>query len=155
MPACATKLKNGTWIMSGISVLKDGNSLMEIYGADLDKLSEGDKVAVVRTHQGDLIFYVNGESQGIAARDIPKNVYGIVNLYGKCGQVTVLSSENMEVPVVPIENIQNVLQNIDIPMSVELSINNQSSSLTFGDQNDKLRFHTRCGSLVKLSVNCR
>lgn len=142
--------------MSGISILKDGNSLMEIYGADLDKLSEGDRVAVMRTNQGDLIFYVNGESQGIAARDIPKNVYGIVNLYGKCGQVTVLSSENMEVP---IENTQNISQNIDIPMSVELSINNPSSSLThsdaFGDQNDKLRFHTRCGSLVKLSANCR
>lgn len=34
LPACAGKLKNGTWIMSGISVLKDGNSLMEYYGCE-------------------------------------------------------------------------------------------------------------------------
>lgn len=39
LPACAGKLKNGTWIMSGISVLKDGNSLMEYYGAGTSLLA--------------------------------------------------------------------------------------------------------------------
>lgn len=75
-------------LMAGISVLKDGSSLVEAYGMDLDKLKEGDRVGVMRTSQGDLIFYINGESQGIAANNIPKPVYALVNLYGKCVQVS-------------------------------------------------------------------
>lgn len=95
LPACATKLKNGTYIMSGISVLKDGNSLVEYYGADLDKLEEGDRVGVCRTAQSELIFYINGESQGVAAINIPKHVFALVNLYGKCGQVSILPSDSL------------------------------------------------------------
>lgn len=156
LPACASKLKNGTWIMSGISVLKDGNSLMEYYGADLDKLSEGDRVGVMRTSKGELIFFINGESQGVAARDIPKNVYGLVNLYGKCGQVTVISCEPS---VCDSSTSPQITQNIEIPISVELTVDNLSSSgimePLFNDPNDKIRFHTRCGSLVKLSNNFR
>lgn len=52
--------------MSGISILKDGSSLIEYYGSDLDKLEEGDKVGVVRAPNGELFFYVNGENQGKA-----------------------------------------------------------------------------------------
>lgn len=74
--------------MAGISILKDGSSLVEAYGMDLDKLKEGDRCGVMRTSQSDLIFYINGESQGIAANNIPKPVYALVNLYGKCVQVS-------------------------------------------------------------------
>ena len=45
----ATELREGTWIMSGNSVLKDGRSINENYGTDLDKLEEGDRVGVLRT----------------------------------------------------------------------------------------------------------
>ncbi|XP_029731807.1 neuralized-like protein 4 [Aedes albopictus] len=160
LPPCATKLRSGTWVMSGISVLKDGLSLMEYYGSDLDKLGEGDRVGVVRTAQGELIFYVNGESQGVAAVDIPKNVYALVNLYGKCVQVSICPSDSLEYSN---ENTQ-ISQNIDIAMSVEMSVSaNANGGGPSGsgagsdsmDPNDKLRFHTRCGSLVKLSANCR
>lgn len=48
-------------------------------------------------------------------------------------------------------------------MSVDISVNSGSGSGSLNasqisdayDMNDKLRFHTRCGSLVKLSANCR
>lgn len=139
--------------MSGISVLKDGQSLMEYYGHDLDKLAEGDKVGVMRTSKGDLVFFINGESQGIAARDIPKNVYALVNLYGKCGQVTIINDD-----VVPSDESSSthVSQNIEIPLSVELNVDSTNGfDSSFGDPNDKLRFHSRCGSLVKLSSNFR
>lgn len=156
LPACASKLKNGTWIMSGISILKDGNSLMEYYGSDLDKLNEGDRVGVMRTSKGELIFFVNGESQGVAA-NVPKTtLYGLVNLYGKCGQVTLISDDCVDDEDVSAST--SLSQNVDIPMSVELSIqDNPSSSVdtSFYDPNDKLRFHARCGSLVKLSNNSR
>lgn len=122
---------------------------MEYYGADLDKLSEGDRVGVMRSSKGELIFFVNGDSQGVAATNIPSNVYALVNLYGKCGQVTVVSEE----PATDEESSSiQVSQNIEIPMSVELSVDNE---LSFNDPNDKLRFHARCGSLIKLTSNSR
>lgn len=74
--------------MAGISILKDGSSLVEAYGTDLDKLKEGDRIGVMRTSQGELIFFINGESQGVAASNIPKPVHALVNLYGKCVQVS-------------------------------------------------------------------
>ena len=46
--------------MSGNSILRDGRSVNENYGTDLDKLEEGDRVGVVRTSNGDLVFFVNG-----------------------------------------------------------------------------------------------
>ena len=35
----------------GNSILKDGRSINENYGTDLDKLEEGDKVGVLKTAQ--------------------------------------------------------------------------------------------------------
>ncbi|KAK7071520.1 Neuralized-like protein 4, partial [Halocaridina rubra] len=75
-------------IMLGQGVLRDGRSLHEAYGCDLDKLVEGDRVGVMRTSQGDLKFYVNGECQGIAAGNLPQILYAVVDMYGKCAQVT-------------------------------------------------------------------
>ena len=46
--------------MSGNTILKDGRSVNENYGTDLDKLEEEDRVGVVRASNGDLVFYVNG-----------------------------------------------------------------------------------------------
>uniref|UniRef100_A0A336MFI2 CSON000929 protein n=1 Tax=Culicoides sonorensis TaxID=179676 RepID=A0A336MFI2_CULSO len=158
LPACATKLPPQSWIMSGISILKDGCSLIEYYGTDLDKLEESDKIGVVRTANGDLVFYVNGESQGVAAVEIPEVVYAVVNLYGKCVQISALPTDSLEYS----NESTQVTQNIEIPMSVDVHINGTSSGsglmhngIDDSDASDKLRFHTRCGSLVKLSNNFR
>lgn len=162
--------------MSGISVLKDGNSLVEYYGTDLDKLKEGDRIGVMKTSQSELIFYINGESQGVAATGMPKIVNALVNLYGKCVQVSICPSDSL-VRFINFSQIlfkkkifqeyagesTQVTQNIDIPMSVDISINSGSGNVSLNssqngdvfDMNDRLRFHTRCGSLVKLSANCR
>lgn len=158
--------------MSGISVLKDGNSLVEYYGTNLDKLNEGERVGVMRTAQNELIIYINGEPQGVAATNIPKQVHALVNLYGKCVQVSVFPSDALEYSQEPATEIT---QNLDIPMSVDVSIGScvaaggdsvsadsglaQLSSATDDsfDLNDRARlhFHYRCGSLVKLSANSR
>lgn len=100
--------------MAGISILKDGCSLVEAYGIDLDKLKEGDRVGVMRTSQSDLIFYINGESQGIAANNIPNPVYALVNLYGKCVQVSMyppmMEQQVMHHISYYIESFQSVCQ---------------------------------------------
>ncbi|CAD7080305.1 unnamed protein product [Hermetia illucens] len=153
LPSCATKMRHGTWIMAGISVLKDGIIQIELYGTDLDTLSEGDRVGVMRTSKAELIFYVNGESQGVAATNIPSPVYAVVDLYGRCVQVSVCPSDSLEYS----NESTQITQNIDIPMSVDVSVSgmNGSQLSDYLDSNDRLRFHNRCGSLVKLSTNCR
>ena len=88
IPPSATGLKNGSWLMSGKTVLKDGSSLLKDYGQDLDELNEGDIIGVQRQTDNSLHFYVNGVNQGIAARTIPSNVYAVVDVYGKCVEVS-------------------------------------------------------------------
>lgn len=59
MPASATELKHGCWILSGTSILQDGRSSGdEAYGMDLDKLIEGDIVGVMRTEKVKKFFWL-------------------------------------------------------------------------------------------------
>ena len=40
-----------------------------------------------------LVFFVNGISQSVAASDLPEKVWAVIDLYGKCAQVT-LTTDN-------------------------------------------------------------
>ena len=44
------------------------------------------------TGQGDLIFFVNGVSQGVAASNLPSRVFAVIDMYGKCAQVTIMDN---------------------------------------------------------------
>ncbi|KAG7464669.1 hypothetical protein MATL_G00167840 [Megalops atlanticus] len=92
-PSSATGLKGGSWIVSGCSVLKDGRSVLEEYGRDLDQLGEGDRVGIQRSGRGELHLWVNGQDCGAAASGLPARLWAVVDLYGKCTQVTVVSCE--------------------------------------------------------------
>ncbi|XP_072523105.1 neuralized-like protein 4 isoform X1 [Salminus brasiliensis] len=92
-PSSATGLKGGSWIVSGCSVLKDGRSVLEEYGRDLDQLGEGDRVGIQRNGRGELHLWVNGQDCGTAASGLPSRLWAVVDLYGKCTQVTVVSCE--------------------------------------------------------------
>ncbi|XP_060219403.1 neuralized-like protein 4 isoform X3 [Meriones unguiculatus] len=92
-PSSATGLKGGSWVVSGCSVLRDGRSVLEEYGQDLDQLVEGDRVGVERTASGELRLWVNGRDCGVAATGLPARVWAVVDLYGKCTQITVLPPE--------------------------------------------------------------
>lgn len=57
LPASATELKQNCWILSGTSILQDGKSSGdEAYGTDLEKLSEGDVVGVMRTDKVNYLY---------------------------------------------------------------------------------------------------
>ena len=43
---------------------------------------------------GALHFYVNGTDLGPAVSGVPENVYAVVDMYGKCCQVTVMDDSN-------------------------------------------------------------
>ncbi|XP_068855509.1 LOW QUALITY PROTEIN: neuralized-like protein 4, partial [Aphelocoma coerulescens] len=92
-PSSATGLRGGSWVVSGCSVLRDGRSLREDFGRTWDALAEGDSVGVQATAGGELRLWVNGPRLGSGAAGLPPRVWAVVDLYGKCTQVTVLSPE--------------------------------------------------------------
>uniref|UniRef100_W8BLA2 Neuralized-like protein 4 n=1 Tax=Ceratitis capitata TaxID=7213 RepID=W8BLA2_CERCA len=223
LPSCATAMRNGTWVMSGIDVRKDGVCLIEFYGTDLESLGERDRVGVMRTSHNELVFFVNGESQGVAARNMPKTLWALVDLYGRCVQVSLWPTDfggSGDYADGSLQQAQPIVQNIDVPMGVDVTVASAASPTTnntcavvnhnggglvtanaeisaalsnlcsssvqgisaipqtcfdrtlsvsastaavlalqpnLGDfyDMDRLRFHTRCGSLVKLSPHCR
>jgi len=52
------------------------------------------------------VFYINGVSQGVAADDLPTRVFAVIDLYGKCAQVTIVDSE-MPAPQDPERELLN------------------------------------------------
>ncbi|XP_010572600.1 PREDICTED: neuralized-like protein 4, partial [Haliaeetus leucocephalus] len=122
-PSSATGLRGGSWVVSGCSVLRDGRSLREDFGPDLDALGEGDRVGVQATPAGELRLWVNGRDWGVAAAGLPPRVWAVVDLYGKCTQVTVVPPEMGAAWAGP-----------GAPLS-----------------NEALLFHEKCGALIKLS----
>ena len=55
---------------------------------------------------GSLHFFVNSTDLGCAAQGVPPNVYGVVDLFGQCSQVTIIS-EAEEVEEVNVTNALN------------------------------------------------
>ena len=43
----------------------------------------------MRRSDGSLHFYVNGMDQGLAASGLPGGLFAVVDLYGKCAQVSI------------------------------------------------------------------
>ncbi|XP_059498589.1 neuralized-like protein 4 isoform X4 [Stegostoma tigrinum] len=177
-PSSATGLKGGSWIISGCSVLRDGRSVLEEYGQDLDQLSEGDKVGIQRTAGGELHLWVNGRDCGVAASGLPPRVWGVVDLYGKCTQVTVLGCdtisrrEETRRPTATAATTTTTTSTDEGFVGMELSdvVNNAILSAYSGSllnvslgspldgscsvtSNDALLFHEKCGTLIKLSNN--
>ncbi|KAG8230351.1 hypothetical protein J437_LFUL000622, partial [Ladona fulva] len=159
----ATDLRNGSWILSGHSILKDGRPMVEAYGIDLSKLVEGDRVGVMRTSQGELVFWVNGLSHGVAASGIPPRVHAVIDLFGKCAQVTLLSTEAVseDSPAVPdslsINNL-NLTNGVTVPpvrSNVLVTSSFEGTGMTRGGGTlslvERLRFYERTGQLVRLT----
>uniref|UniRef100_A0A8C4Z814 Neuralized E3 ubiquitin protein ligase 4 n=1 Tax=Gadus morhua TaxID=8049 RepID=A0A8C4Z814_GADMO len=163
-PSSATGLKGGSWIVSGCSVLRDGRSVLEEYGRDLDQLAEGDRVGIQRSARGELHLWVNGQDCGAAASGLPPRLWAVVDLYGKCTQVTVVGCqppdvevEEEEVEDVDVEELFDVFNNAIVPagsgggtLPVPAAVAAAAGAMT---TNDALLFHEKCGTLIKLSNN--
>ena len=66
------------------------DTILEDYGEDLDDLKQGDTVGVMWTDNNALHFFVNGKDQGAAKYDVKGPVWGIVDVYANCVQVTTI-----------------------------------------------------------------
>lgn len=82
-PATMTNMRSGTIMMSGYGILTNGKGTRRQYGAfNLDELSEGDRVGMMRKPDGNLHYFINGLDQGVAAQRVPTTVWGVIDLYG-------------------------------------------------------------------------
>ncbi|ODN05476.1 Neuralized-like protein 4, partial [Orchesella cincta] len=152
VPQSATELRYGTWLMASKTILKDGEMLMENYGYDLENLQEGDTVGLMRTNQGALVYFIQGVSQGVAVPFVPEDVYVVINLYGKCAKVSV-------VDVQPYEQCSNTVEFVvhretETETSTVETTNDYLpvQSMDNNSSRDKLRFHTKCGPLIRIDM---
>uniref|UniRef100_A0A671VZC2 Neuralized-like protein 4 n=1 Tax=Sparus aurata TaxID=8175 RepID=A0A671VZC2_SPAAU len=178
-PSSATGLKGGSWIVSGCSVLRDGRSVLEEYGRDLDQLAEGDRVGIQRSSRGELHLWVNGQDCGAAASGLPPKLWAVVDLYGKCTQVTVnpvyfklysgiccpyplyLSLFPLSVPELSCSHSRpdKFPNNLDAGEGGNINTPTGNGGVGQGvvtggmTTNDALLFHEKCGTLIKLSNN--
>ena len=80
--------------------------MKEHYGPNLDKLRCGHTVGLLVDDDNSLHMYVNGVDQGIAARDVPNPCHGLVDLYGQCEQVTIVTNDNITAVPPPVEEVR-------------------------------------------------
>ncbi|CAG0893717.1 unnamed protein product [Cyprideis torosa] len=92
LPPTLTAMPKPTWLFTSKMVVVHGCIANEEYSRhnSLDDLEEGDTIGVLRKSTGDLHFFVNGKDLGVAARNVPPGVYGVVDLYGKTAGVSIV-----------------------------------------------------------------
>ena len=61
----------------------------------MDTLQVGHTVGVLVDSDNVLRLNINGVDQGPAARDIPASCYLVLDLYGQCEQVTLLTGDTV------------------------------------------------------------
>ena len=93
IPASVSHLRNGTWVLAGSSVLKDGLSVRDDYMGNLEELGIGDRVGLMLLEGGKLHCFINGKDMGCAANDVPKQVYVVIDVYGRCSEVKLYSGD--------------------------------------------------------------
>lgn len=60
-------------------------------------IQAGDKIGLVVYEDGKLHFFVNGIDQGLAASNVPNNVYGVIDLYGQAAKASIVGSTGIQV----------------------------------------------------------
>jgi len=121
--------------------------------------------------QHELVFYINGVSQGVAVSNIPDRIFAVVDMYGDCIQVSVNHSRLATLCNVPKDEVEinndyavgesssssttNLVANLNVNLSVNVNVNLPKNPTPAAIREDRLKFHERVGSLVKLSNNAR
>ncbi|XP_071142812.1 neuralized-like protein 4 isoform X2 [Mytilus edulis] len=97
IPSDLTEIRWGkslkeSWILGCNSLYKNGEEIGS-YSLNLDKLQVGDKLGIMKASDSTLHFYLNGIDHGKAFSNLPEVVYGVVDLYGKCCQVSIINKD--------------------------------------------------------------
>ncbi|GCB77916.1 hypothetical protein scyTo_0020623, partial [Scyliorhinus torazame] len=138
-PSTMTDIDYDTWMLSGTAIMQDGNTMRNNYGCDLDSLTTGSRIGMMRNLNGDLHYYINGVDQGVACSGLPPELYAVVDLYGQCVQVSITSGSP------PVDN------SLSLSNATEKSFPIHSPVPGIAH-----RFHSNCGKNVALQNDgCR
>lgn len=91
-----------------------------------------------------MVIYINGESQGVAAKRLPPIVYPLVDLYGKCVQVSITSPGYQE------HNNDDCLSGSSI-----LAIENDNLNVTLGADLSELSLSSNNSLDIRMDMNLR
>ena len=59
-----------SFLPSGSAIMQDGATIRNGYPLDLDSLSVGSRIGMMRCSDGTLHYYLDGVDQGVASADI-------------------------------------------------------------------------------------
>ncbi|XP_033121926.1 neuralized-like protein 4 [Anneissia japonica] len=80
---------SGFWFLRENDLWKDFTMIGGGYKLNLRSIRVNDRVGLVRHPDGTIGFLYNGQYQGIAFRNVPGGLYGLVATTGKCVQVSI------------------------------------------------------------------
>ncbi|XP_066581043.1 neuralized-like protein 4 [Prorops nasuta] len=159
---------HGSWFMNSSGIVHNGELILESYGRDgISTVGEDSFLGVMRTSNAQLIFLIDGISQGIAVNNLPENVYAVIDMFGSYVQVTITQPTlslprieeeiNNDCPIAESSNSSttNLVANLNVNLNVNVNVNLPKNPSPAAIREDRLRFHERVGSLVKLSNNAR
>ncbi|XP_033118758.1 uncharacterized protein LOC117118295 [Anneissia japonica] len=87
----------GFWFLSENKLCKDFASIGGGYKLNLCNIRVNDRVGFVKYPDGTMGFLYNGQYQGIAFRNIPEGVYGLVAITGKCVKVSISDNSGISI----------------------------------------------------------
>lgn len=131
------------------------------YGlTNLDDLREGDRVGLRLSHDGVLVFFVNGKSQGIAAENIyDKNcdVYAVVDHYANCKATSITRAGTVVMTLYHFiishsYTHTHTVMRVDFNLQ-ELCLEKLSSWLKNDDKVDRLPLPIRLKDRLKQFIN--
>ena len=104
IPETSYQLKSGSWLLMENKIVENGHR-NKSSGFSLDELQEGDMVGLMKADQ-DVSYFVNGEKKGVLADRIANHVYAVVDIYGRCAQVSIVTPEEAVDQVSPMWECQ-------------------------------------------------
>ncbi|XP_063406071.1 neuralized-like protein 4 [Mytilus trossulus] len=95
IPSDLTEIYSGLnlkerWILC-FDKLSNNGQVIGTYSLNTDKVQVGDKLGIKKASDSTLHFYLNGIDHGKAFSNLPEVVYGVVDLWGRCCQVSIVN----------------------------------------------------------------
>jgi len=96
LPSTANSIKICPWIVVNNAVYVNGNKVNDNLRRSLDSLQEGDTLGVLIDKKSRLHLLINGEDLGPIAQAIPARRFAVLDLYGCCEEVSIVTADHSE-----------------------------------------------------------
>lgn len=96
LPSTANSIKISPWIVVNNAVYVNGNKVNDNLRRSLDSLQEGDTLGVLIDKKSRLHLLINGEDLGPIAQAIPARRFAVLDLYGCCEEVSIVTTDHLD-----------------------------------------------------------